>query len=121
MKKHLFTIILSLIVGFLLANFMLRQYSTETPFPVFNRSETVYLIQQGVYSSVESMNYNTRDISYFIYSLIGEMYHVYIGMTLDENNARKLQEFYENLGIETIIRTTTISDNEFINKLRNYL
>jgi len=121
MKKYMFTIILSLAVGFLLANFMLRQYSKDLPIlPAFGRSEIVYLIQQGVYSSAQSMNYNTQNLSHFIYSLIDEMYYVYIGMTLEENNAKKLQEYYDNLGIDTIIKTTTISDNDFIEQLRHY-
>ena len=117
----MFTIILSLVVGFLLANFMLRQYSRDLPIlPAFGRSETVFLIQQGVYSSVENMNNGTKDLSHFIYSLIDNMYYVYIGMTLSDENAKKLQEYYNDLGIDTIIKTTTISDNDFIEELRNY-
>ena len=121
MRKYLFTIILSLIVGFLLANFMLRQYSKDLRvLPAFGRTEIVYLIQQGVYSSAESMNNNTKDIPYYIYSLIDGMYYVYIGMSLNDSNAKKLQEYYSTLGINTIIKTTTISNNSFIEELRHY-
>ena len=55
MKKYLLTIIISLLVGFLLSFYMLKEYESIDIIPVFNTKETAYLVQQGVYSSVESM------------------------------------------------------------------
>lgn len=121
MKKYIFTIIISLLVGFLLANFMLKQYEGgKSIIPVFGKSETAYLIQQGVYSSSENMKQNTGDLPYYIYSLIDNMYYVYIGMSLDENNIKKIQSYYDDLGITTIVKTTTLTDNSFIEALRQY-
>ena len=120
MKKYLLTIIVSLLVGFLLSFYMLKEYEKTDIFPVFNESETAYLIQQGVYSSMESMQENTAYLTDYIYSVIDDMYYVYIGISLDSSNVNKLQEYYKNKDINTIIKTTTLTDQEFIETLRQY-
>ncbi len=120
MKKYLLTIIVSLLVGFLLSFYMLKEYEKTDIFPVFNESETAYLIQQGVYSSMESMQENTAHLTDYIYSVIDDMYYVYIGISLDSSNVNKLQEYYKNKDINTIIKTTTLTDQEFIETLRQY-
>ena len=120
MKKYLLTIIVSLLVGFLLSFYMLKEYEKTDIFPVFNESETAYLIQQGVYSSMESMQENTTHLTDYIYSVIDDMYYVYIGISLDSSNINKLQEYYKSKDINTIIKTTTLTDQEFIETLRQY-
>lgn len=120
MKKYLLTIIVSLLVGFLLSFYMLKEYESVNIIPVFNVKETAYLVQQGVYSSMESMQENTSHLTDYIYSVIDNMYYVYIGISLESDNVNKIQEYYKNKNIKTIIKTTTISDNDLINSLRQY-
>jgi len=120
MKKYLLTIIISLLVGFLLSFYMLKEYESIDIIPVFNTKETAYLVQQGVYSSMESMQENTSHLTDYIYSVIDNMYYVYIGISLESDNVEKIQEYYKNKDINTIIKTTTISDNDLINSLKQY-
>lgn len=120
MKKYLLTIIVSLLVGFLLSFYMLKEYESVNIIPVFNVKETAYLVQQGVYSSMESMQENTSHLTDYIYSVVDNMYYVYIGISLESDNVNKIQEYYKNKDIKTIIKTTTISDNDLINSLRQY-
>mgnify|MGYP005804819249 CR=1 FL=1 len=120
MKKYLLTIIVSLLVGFLLSFYMLKEYESVNIIPVFNVKETAYLVQQGVYSSMESMQENTSHLTDYIYSVIDNMYYVYIGISLESDNVNKIQEYYKSKDIKTIIKTTTISDNDLINSLRQY-
>lgn len=120
MKKYLLTIIASLLVGFLLSFYMLKEYEKTDIFPVFNESETAYLIQQGVYSSMESMQENTTHLTDYIYSVIDNMYYVYIGISLDSSNVDKIQKYYQSKDIDTIVKTTTLTDQEFIASLRQY-
>ena len=120
MKKYLTTIIISILVGFLLSFYMLKEYENVYIIPVFNVKETAYLVQQGVYSSMESMQENTSSLTDYIYSVIDNMYYVYIGISLESDNVSKIQDYYKNKGINTIIKTTTISDNELIDSLRQY-
>lgn len=120
MKKYLLTIIVSLLVGFLLSFYMLKEYESVNIIPAFNVKETAYLVQQGVYSSMESMQENTSHLTDYIYSVIDNMYYVYIGISLESDNVNKIQEYYKSKDIKTIIKTTTISDNDLINSLRQY-
>ena len=120
MKKYLLTIIVSLLVGFLLSFYMLKEYESVDIIPVFNVKQTAYLVQQGVYSSMESMQENTSHLTDYIYSVIDNMYYVYIGISLESDNVNKIQEYYKNKDINTIIKTITISDNDLINSLRQY-
>ena len=120
MKKYLLTIIVSLLVGFLLSFYMLKEYEKTDIFPTFNESETAYLIQQGVYSSMESMQENTSHLTDYIYSVIDNMYYVYIGISLDSSNVNKIQEYYKSKDIDTIVKTTTLTDQEFIEVLKQY-
>ena len=119
-KKYLLTIIISLLIGFLLSFYMLKEYESVDITPVFGVKQDVYLIQQGVYSNMESMQENTSNLSDYIYSVIDNMYYVYIGISLDSENVDKLQEYYKNKGINTIVKTTAISDNELIESIKQY-
>jgi len=121
MKNYIITIVISLLIGFLLSNYMIKQYdSVEEMFPVFSESQTAYLIQQGVYSSLESMKKNTSHLNDYIYSIIDNMYYVYIGITLEQENVSKIQSYYSDKGIQTIVKTTTLIDNDFILSLKQY-
>lgn len=117
MKKYTLTIFISLLVGFLLSNFMIKEYDSGA-ISVFKEKETLYLIQQGVYSNMESMLENTKDINEYIYSEIEGLYYVYIGITLDVENSKKIQDAYKN--IETIVKTNNISDRELIDYIYKY-
>lgn len=121
MKKYLTTIIISLVIGFLLSNYMIKEYNGQTIIPTFKETTfDVYLIQQGVYSSKESMETNTKQLTEYIYSVIDDMYYVYIGMTLDIDIASKIKEHYKQKDITTIIKTTTITDLTFKTTLLQY-
>ena len=119
MRKYMLTIIISLLAGFLLSKYMLRQYSKPI-LTVFSEAKTAYLIQQGVYSSYESMLKNTSHLSDYIYSNVDSMYYAYIAMTLDNDNVPKLQQYYRDKNIDTIVKTTTINNKDVINYISQY-
>lgn len=121
MKKYIVTIIASLLVGFFLSDYMIKKYEkSPVSLPVFNQSETAYLVQQGVYSSYESMQNNTSNLTDYIYSNKDGMFYVYIAMTLNEENVSKLQDYYKNKGITTIVKTTTLTDADLITTIEQY-
>lgn len=117
MKKYIVTIIISLLVGFLLSNYMIKEYDSDI-LSVFNEKKTLYLVQQGVYSSMESMKENTSNLNEYIYSNIDNLYYVYIGITLDVENTTKIQNAYK--GMDTIIKTNIISDKELIEYIEKF-
>lgn len=115
MKKYFLTIIISLLVGFLLSYYILKEYD-DTVMPAFLTGETVYLIEQGAYSSYDNMISNTTNINNYVYSTKDNMYYVYVGMTLSKDNASKIQGIYE---FATTIETIEINDADFINTLQS--
>ena len=69
MNKYIVPIVSALLVGFLLAKFMIDQYDKkESLTTVFNKYETLYFVRQGIYSSKESMEKNMTDFAYYIYN-----------------------------------------------------
>lgn len=122
MKKYIITIIVSLVIGFLLSNYMIKEYDDKVSLlPAFGATqEQAYLIQQGVYSTMDSMKENTSQLNDYIYTTIDNLYYVYIGLTLDSENVLKLQNYYKEKGIDTIVKTTTIHDKSFLETIKQY-
>ena len=100
---------------------MLNQYDgKEKVEPVFNTGEKVYFIQQGVYSSKESMETNVTDFAYYIYNIENDKYYVYIGATMDNKNITKLQGFYKDMGYDIYVKEVNITDEAFLQVLNQY-
>lgn len=121
MKKNILTILLALLVGFFISKFLFNQYDKKEKIKtIFNNSETVYLLRQGIYSSKESMEENLSSFSYYIYNIEDELYYVYIGMTKDEDNYIKLEEYFKSLGYDTYKTEITVSNRTFLEILNQY-
>ena len=121
MKKYIVPIISALLVGFLLAKFTIDQYDRkESIKTVFSNYETLYFVQQGVYSSKESMEKNMTDFVYYIYNLEDNMYHTYIGITKSKENCEKLKGFFEKMGYITYIKEFVVESVAFIEVLNQY-
>ena len=116
MKKYILTIFISLLVGFLLSNYIIKEYDSSI-ISVFNDKKTVYLIQQGVYSSLDSMKENTSNLSEYIYTNVDNLYYVYVGITFDIENTNKIQQIYD---FETIVKNNVITDSELIKYIEKY-
>lgn len=115
MKKYLITIIVSLSIGFLLSYYMIKEYD-DAVLPTFLNGEMVYLVEQGVYSNYDNMINNTKQLDDYIYTEENSLFHVYIGMSLVESNAIKIQNAYE---FSTTI-TTVNMNNDFVQSLKQY-
>jgi len=111
--------ILSLMIGSYLGFIIFRQYKTTSE-SVFSETTIIYFLQQGVYSSKESMENNTKLLSEYIYTLEDNLYRVFVSITTDRSNAEKLKEIYNNKDIDIYIKERTIDDMAFIEKLKQY-
>lgn len=121
MKKYIFPILLSILVGFFTTKFMFDQYANkETLRPVFNTGENIYFIQQGVYSSIESVKENLKKFNNYIYTIINGKYYVFIGMTKNQEIALKMQEFYSKNGYITYVKEFKVKNSDFLMALDNY-
>lgn len=121
MKKYIVPILSALLVGFFLAKFMIDQYDKKQSLKtVFNNSETLYFIQQGVYSTKESMEKSMNDFAYYIYTIENDKYYTFIGITKLKENSDKLKGFYEKLGYVSFIKEINVDSSAFIEVLEQY-
>lgn len=121
MKKYIFPIFLSIVVGFFTTKFMFDQYSNkEILTPVFNQGENLYFIQQGVYSSVDSIKENLKNFNNYIYTIINSKYYVFIGITKNQEIVNKMQEFYKDNGYVTYVKEFKVRNKEFLMVVDNY-
>lgn len=83
-------------------------------------NETYYFLQEGVYSSKEILEENIKNMSLKVVDTINDKYHVYLGITKDENIAKKLKNIYESEGYQIYIKEITLSNEEFSNNVTQF-
>lgn len=120
MKKYFFPVLLALITGFFLCTIFINEYEDYEGIQVSYNGEKLFFIQSGVYSSIESMEENTMNLENYIYNEKDGLYYVYIGITYDQKVKNKIMEYYKEKGINTISKEFTISNKNFINKVKEY-
>ena len=120
MKKYLFPVSISLILGISMAYFIIRQYETMPALAVSSEAESLYYIQRGVYQDMDTMSDNMKDFTNYIYNVEDNQYHSYIGITTSKDNASKIQNYYKEAGYETKIEERITDNKDFINILKQY-
>ena len=65
--RNIFPVVLCILIGFFMGNFMFNQYGIEdTTAVVSSNGETLKFLQAGVYSSKESMEESMKNFNYYI-------------------------------------------------------
>ena len=86
----------------------------------FSEGKTYYFIQEGVYSSKEIMAENTKDILVKTVDTLNNKQYVYLGITRDNNNAKKIKDIYEKKGYQIYIKEQNLSNEEFYNNVTQF-
>ena len=120
MKKYFLPASVSLCIGIFMAYFIISQYKSLDKITVSSKAEEVYFIERGIYSDKENMENNMKDFSNYIYNVEDNMYHTYIGISNNINNANKIKKVYKNLGYDLDIKKKVTDNNDFINILSQY-
>ena len=120
MKKYLFPVTISLLIGISMAYFIIKQYEGMPILAVSSNAETLYYVERGIYSDLENMENNMKDFTDYIYNTENNQYHTYIGITTNKVYALIIQNFFKNLGYDTILVEKITDNKEFINILRQY-
>lgn len=124
MKKYLTTIMISLVIGFFLSYFLLKQYNGYNGIAVYNEGYEYYFLEYGKYESKQELETSAINLENYVYRKDGNLYYMYIGITKNKNNASKMQKYYKNKNYETEVKTFFISNkkfNEIIDNLDNIL
>ena len=116
MKKKIFYSIIILITGIIVGKNIYLSKTTQT----FSNKDIYYFIQEGVYSSKSIMEENIKNMDLKVVDEIDNKYYVYLGITIDENIAKKLKEIYESLGYQIYIKELSLSNEEFNNNVTQF-
>ena len=120
MKKYLFPVTVSLVLGIFMAYFIIRQYETMPALAVSSEAESLYYIQRGVYQDMNTMSDNMKDFTNYIYNVEDNQYYTYIGITSNKENALKIQNYYKSIGYDTFLKDKITDNKNFISILKQY-
>lgn len=84
---------------------------------IFNEGSTYYFLQEGIYTSKDILEENTKDINVKAIDYKNNKYYVYLGITKDEKIAMKMKKIYENQGYQIYIRELKLANEEFDSNL----
>lgn len=118
MKKVLIISSLFIFLGFLVGNkiFMKRIEVIKE----FNKNNTYYFLEEGVYSSKEMLKTNISKITQKVISQNKEYYYVYIGITKNKEVAEKIKQLYEERGYKIQIKEKRLKNEEFSNNVNQF-
>ena len=119
MKKILTPIIFAIAIGLILGKVLFSQYEKKLN-PVFEEKEKIYVLQQGVYSSLENVEKYTTHLDYYIVDKDNDYYRVYVAITHNKDNVEKLKKHYKSKGNDIYVRELEINSLEFFELIKQY-
>lgn len=119
MKKTLILGTVFLISGFIFGKFI-HNNNEGNIITTFNEKNMYYFLQEGVYTSKDAMEENSKNIRIKATDYKNDKYYVYLGITGDYNIAKKLKEIYEKEGYQISIKKDSISNEEFYNNVTQF-
>ncbi len=123
MKKNIEIMIVCIAIGFLMGQFMFHQYKKEekpSTIPTMQTTETLYFLQQGVYSNLDSMKQNLTDFEYYTYTEKDGKYYVYVAIIKSKENMEKLKGFFNQKGYDIYVKEINVTSNAFLEVLSQY-
>ena len=118
MKKRIFITVTLLLIGVVLGT---KIYSAKASIEnVFAEGQTYYFLQEGIYSSKKIMEENIQNISPKIINYDNSKYYVYLGITKDEDNAKKIKKIYTEKGYNIYIKEVKLNNEEFYNNVTQF-
>lgn len=110
----------SIILGSLCGKVLYSNYKNTNTNSVFASKEKVYVLQEGVYTSLSSLNRNTKDINPKTIVKKDNQYYVYVGITRDLEKLKKLKKVYNKKGYATYQKEINVDDAIFLANLDQY-
>lgn len=105
--------IVAILLGAILGNFLFEQYKMENQ-EVVKEVNSLYFIMEGSYSNIDQAKKSTKDLDVKLITKEDANYVVYLAITKDSNNLEKLEKLYNDLNINTTIKTMSVSNKGFL-------
>lgn len=120
MKKYLYPMITSLLIGSLFAYFIISNYESAEAVTVSKDAQTLYYAKAGEFKTKEEMEEKMKNLENYIYSVEDNMYCVYVGITTNKKNFEKIKGFYEKKLYDISERQKITDNTKFIKILNQY-
>ena len=118
MKKTLIISSFFLVIGIILGT---KVYTATTSIEnTFSQGEIYYFLQEGVYSSKDIMEENTININTKLVENNDNKYYVYLGITKNTNNAKKIKKIYTDKGYDVYIKEQKLANEEFSSNVTQF-
>ena len=119
MKKTFLLSIFFITLGTILGIFLRNSYK-DNLLGAFGEGKIYYFLQEGVYSNKDIMTENTKDLNIKLVNEENGKYYVYLGITRDEENVKKIKEIYNTKGYQLYIKEINLSNEEFYNNVTQF-
>ena len=118
MKKIILKGILFVIIGFFLGEVIFG--NTKDYLKRLKKMDTYYFLQEGVYSTKESLQRNIENLTHKTIDYQDNQYYVYVGITKDEKVLDTLKNIYEKKGYSLYIKEKDLSSEEFSENVNQF-
>lgn len=119
MKKNLITLIVVIILGCFSGRMIYNKISDAYALNI-KKDNVVYLLQLGVYSNKTSMESDTRDINNKLVVKNNNNYYVYVGISKNKDNLKKISYLYNKLGFNLYLSEQEVNQSEFLTNLEQF-
>ncbi len=119
MKKNLVVLIIVIILGCFSGKVLYTKISDVYALNI-RKDNTVYLLQLGVYSNKTSLESDTRDINNKLVIKKNKNYYVYVGISKNKDNLKKISYLYNKLGFNLYLSEEEVSNKEFLTNLEQF-
>jgi hypothetical protein len=119
MKKFVTIVFLAVSIGAILGKVVFDQYHKDVK-DVFNEDTKIYVLQQGVYSSEDSVKANTKNVSYYLTVKDNQYFRVYVGITKNKDYIKKIEDIFVSKGNDIYVRELTVNNKAFTDLLEQY-
>lgn len=118
MKKTMLLVVIFVFLGAICGNYLYRK--APNSISVFQENNTFYFLQEGIYSSKDIMQENVGDLANKLAVLEDNKYYVYVGITMDKDNANKIKKIYEDMGYKIYIKSVALDNEEFSSNVSQF-
>jgi hypothetical protein len=117
MKKILLVSLIFLFIGIILGTKIISLLKVED---VFQDDTIYYFLQEGVYTNKEILDENTESLNIKLINQEDNKYYVYLGITKDVENAKKIKKIYKAKGYDIYIKEKHLSNEEFSSNITQF-
>lgn len=116
-KKFLLSVVVMMLLGIATAKVV---YSKTISKDDKRDDNLVYFLQLGVYTNKNTMSLDTKSVENKIVAEEDGKYYVYVGISKDKDNLKKISNIYDDLGYSLYIKEQKVIDVEFRTNLEQF-